>query len=98
MDVVLPETGCNILNSASSFYNYSTDRYTRSLYYLYDGKAFLQSTSTSPYQYNYSGTCLVTGDLTYKPELKVYFPALSFALVCFAILVVYNVIIKRLLP
>lgn len=98
MDVVLPETGCNIINSSTSFYNYSSDGRTRAYYVIYDGKAFLQSTNTSQYGYTYSGDCLVTGDLVYKPELDVYFPIISFCLVCAILLFIYHLFIKRLLP
>ena len=98
MYVILPETGCNILNNSTSFYNYSTDRRTRNVYYIYDGKAFLQSSQTSPGQYTYTGDCLSTGDLIYKPELQIYFPIVSFCLISFVIYVVYSIIIKRLLP
>lgn len=98
MNVELPSTGCNIINSSTTFYNYSSDGRTRSSYVIYDGKAFLQSTNTSQYAYNYTGHCLVTGDLVYKPEIEVYFPIISFCLVCFALLLIYNIFIKRLLP
>lgn len=98
MDVVLPETGCNIINSSTSFYNYSSDGRTRASYVIYDGKAFLQSTNTSQYGYSYSGDCLVTGDLVYKPEIDVYFPIVAFCIICFITYVIYNIIIKRLMP
>lgn len=70
MNVELPSTGCNIINSSTSFYNYHSDGRTRDTYIIYDGKAILQSTSTSQYGYSYSGDCLTTGDLVYKPEVK----------------------------
>lgn len=98
MDVVLPSTGCNIINSSTSFYNYSTDGHTRETYVIYDGKAILQSSNTSQYGYTYTGTCLSTGDLVYKPELDVYFPILAFILCCSILLFIYHVFIKRLLP
>lgn len=98
MNVVLPATGCNIINSSTSFYNYSSDGRTRESYVIYDGKAFLQSSSTSQYGYTYSGDCLVTGDMIYKPELDVYFPIISFCLCCAILLFIYNIFIKRLLP
>lgn len=98
MDVVLPATGCNIINSSTTFYNYSTDGRTRETYVIYDGKAILQSTNTSQYGYTYSGDCLSTGDLVYKPELDVYFPVISFCIVCFITLMIYRIFIKRLLP
>lgn len=98
MDVILPSTGCNIINSSTSFYNYSTDSRTRDYYVIYDGVAHLQSSSYSQYGYSYSGTCLETGDLVYKPEVQVYFPILSFILCCSILLFIYHVIIKRLLP
>lgn len=98
MDVVLPSSGCNILNSSSTFYNYSPDRRTRQTYVIYDGKALLQSTSTSQTGYTYTGDCLVTGDLVYKPELDVYFPLLSVCFICAILLLIYNIFLKRLLP
>ena len=98
MNVELPTTGCNIINSSTSFYNYSSDSRTRDYYVIYDGKAFLQNSSYSQYGYTYSGTCLETGDLVYKPEVQVYFPILSFMLVCSILLFIYHVFIKRLLP
>lgn len=70
MNVELPNTGCNIINSSTSFYNYHSDGRTRDTYIIYDGRAILQSTSTSQYGYNYNGECLSTGDLVYKPEVK----------------------------
>lgn len=70
MNVELPATGCNILSSNSTVYNYSDDRHTRRQYSIYDGKIFLTSTSISSYGYDVTGTCLTTGDLVYKPEYK----------------------------
>lgn len=98
MNVELPSSGCNILISSTSFYNYSSDRYTRNRYYIYDGVARLESSVTSSYRYDYTGTCLHTGDLVYKPELKVYFPILSFICCCFILLLIYRIFIKRLMP
>lgn len=73
MDVELPTTGCNILNSSTTFYNYSSDSRTRETYIIYDGEAHLQSSTYNQYGYSYSGDCLSTGDLVYKPELQVWF-------------------------
>lgn len=98
MDVVLPTTGCNIINSSTTFYNYSPDGRTRASYVIYDGKAFLQSSNTNQYGYTYTGDCLVTGDLVYKPELDVYFPVISFCIICAILLFIYHLFIKRLLP
>lgn len=99
MNIDLPSTGCNIINSSTSFYNYSSDLRTRSLYYIYDGKAILSSSTTSTYPYSPTGTCLVTGDLVYKPEFQdVFFPALAFMFVVFSFLLIYKIFIKRLMP
>lgn len=70
MDVELPSEGCNIINSATSFYNYRNNNRTRSLYYIYDGKARKASENTQQNAYIYTGECLVTGDLVYRPEYK----------------------------
>lgn len=77
MNVELPNTGCNILYSADTIYNYSDNNHTRSEYSIYSGEIFLRNTSTSTYGYNVTGTCLNTGDLVYKPEVKVYFEIIS---------------------
>lgn len=98
MDVELPVTGCNIINSATSFYNYSSDGRTRESYVIYEGKALLQSTSTNQYGYTYTGDCLSTGDLVYKPELVVYYPIVAFCLVSFITIIIYRIFIKRLMP
>lgn len=70
MDVILPSTGCNIINNSTSFYNYSEDLKTRETYYIYEGVAHLQNSTYNQYGYTYSGYCLQTGDLVYKPEYK----------------------------
>lgn len=98
MDVQLPSTGCNILLSSTSFYNYSPDRRTRRRYYIFEDTAHLESESYSQYGYDYTGTCLHTGDLKYRPELQIYFPFLAALILLFGLFVVYRVIIKRLLP
>lgn len=98
MNVELPSTGCNIINSSTTFYNYHTDNRTRDYYVIYDGKALLQSSTYNQYGYSYTGTCLTTGDLVYKPEVQVYFPILSFIIICSILLFIYNLFIKRLLP
>lgn len=98
MNVELPSTGCNIINSSTTFYNYSPDSRTRESYIIYDGVAKLQSSSYSQYGYTYSGTCLHTGDLVYRPEIRIYFPFIAFILVSFALILIYKIIFKRLMP
>lgn len=98
MDVQLPESGCNIIQNSTTFYNYSSDSRTRQTYVIYDGVAYLQSTSTSSYPYSYTGTCVHTGDMVYHPELEVYFPVLSFCFCCVIGLLIYQIFLKRLLP
>lgn len=96
MDVVLPSTGCNIINSATTFYNYSEDLRTRDTYVIFDGKAIKQSSSTSQYGYSYSGECLVTGDLVYKPEYKEFiFPYISIITSCVLFYLAYRLIVHK---
>lgn len=97
MNVELPSTGCNIINNATTFYNYSTDNKTRETYIIYDGKALLQSSTYNQYGYTYSGDCLDTGDLVYKPELRVYFPITAFIIIMIITLIIYKVILERFL-
>lgn len=97
MDVVLPSTGCNIINSSTTFYNYSPDGKTREAYVIYDGKALLQSSSYNQYGYSYSGTCLNTGDLVYHPELKgVWFPIVGLIAILFIYRLVFRLFRGRL--
>lgn len=95
MDVELPSTGCNIINSSTSFYNYSTDARTRETYIIYEGKALLQARNTNQYGYTYTGNCITTGDLVYRPELKIYFPFISFILICFTFYLAYKIVLWR---
>lgn len=94
MEIQLPTGGCNI------FYGNYIDHYlnnTRRRYYINNNKLILNSTSTyssMPSGYN----CISQGDIHYNPELAIEFPFLAFGLVVFALLMVYKVIIKRLLP
>ena len=97
MNVELPTTGCNIINSATSFYNYSSDSKTRESYIIYEGKALLQSSTYNQYGYTYTGTCLNTGDLVFKPELRVYFPVTAFIVIMIITLIIYKVILERFL-
>lgn len=98
MNVELPSTGCNIINSATTFYNYSPDSRTRETYIIYDGVAHLQSSSYSQYGYTYSGDCLSTGDLVYQPQVQVYFPFLAIFSIIFILVLIYRLIFKRLMP
>lgn len=98
MNVELPSTGCNVINSSTSFYNYSPDSKTRETYVIYEGVAHLQSSSYNQYGYSYTGTCVHTGDFVYKPELQVIFPFYAFILAVILFILVYRVMIKRLLP
>lgn len=97
MNVELPSTGCNIINSATSFYNYSTDNKTREVYVIYEGKALLQSSTYNQYGYTHTGTCLNTGDLVYEPELRVYFPIFAFCLIASAMFLAYKIVLGRFL-
>lgn len=87
MNVELPSTGCNIIGSATTFYNYSPDSKTRDTYIIYDGKAIKQSTSYNQYGYSYSGDCLNTGDLVYRPEVKDFWMP-HMAILAFGIIVI----------
>lgn len=96
MIVQLPSTGCNILANDNTLYNYPNNnlRYT---YTLYDGQLFLRESGSSTYGYNYTGTCLSTGDVVYKPEYDVVFQFFSFFLVAFAFILLYLILFKRFL-
>lgn len=95
MNVELPSSGCNIINSSTSFYNYSTDSRTRKTYVIYEGKALLQASNTNQYGYTYTGDCLTTGDLVYRPELQIYFPFIASIIIVGAILLAYKIVLWR---
>lgn len=95
MQVELPTTGCNIIQSATSFYNYNSGDTVRDTYVIFDGKALLQSHQTNQYGYSYTGTCLSTGDLVYKPELPIYFQFMSMILVAAAFGLVFKYILRK---
>lgn len=97
MNVELPTYGCNIINSSTSFYNYSTDAKTRETWIIYDGKAILQSSNYNQYGYTYSGTCLSTGDLVYKPEYEVLFPIAAFIIILLILSIIYKIMLERFL-
>lgn len=96
MYVELPSTGCNVIQSSTTFYNYSPDSKTRQTFVLIDGNIYKQSESYNQYGYTYTGTCLSTGDLVYKPELKIYFEAIAFSLCIFLGWLLFHLIIRRL--
>lgn len=96
MIVQLPETGCNIVANDYTIYNYVNNNY-RDTYTLYEGRLFLRESSSSTYGYNYTGTCVSTGDLIYKPEYDVVFQFMAFALVAFTFILIYQILFKRFL-
>lgn len=96
MKIDLPTQGCNV------FYGTYFDNYyngVRTRYYLNDGQSIPSTSQT--YINNPSNVyCLSSTQfqLWYKPELEVYFGAISL-LICFlAFSIIYKTIIKRLLP
>lgn len=94
MEIELPSNGCNVYYGTylENFY-----RGTRSRYYFNNDNLILNSTTT--YTYEPTGVnCVSTGDITYKPEHQVYFPFLASIVVVFALVLIYKVIIKRLMP
>lgn len=68
-------------------------------YYFIEGKFYktgmsASSSSLDPAQF---GGCM-NDPIYYKPELRVYFPLLSFALCVFVFITIYKLIFKRLMP
>lgn len=92
MEVVLPETGCNI-KTDTGFYNISTDGSVKENYQIYYGRSYLESVENGTF--TYTGTCLETGDLVYKPELEVYFELVAIFCVSFILYFLYKITIGR---
>ena len=91
MNVELPNTGCNILQSDNLIYNYSNNNRTRKEYVIYEGKLYLRNESNSNYDLSHNGTCLSTSDLVYKPELRgVWFPIIAFVMFFGIVLFVFK--------
>ena len=61
------------------------------------GKAFKANETTSSYGYDYTGTCLSTGDIVYAPEMKIFIPFIVIILIMAAWVIVYNTMLKRFL-
>lgn len=98
MEVEIPSGGCNIYYG--TYVDHFTDSgRTRTRYYLSEGKLIESTASTSNYSQlpNYYH-CLSSGELTYKPEVMVYFPFLASLVLLLALSLVYKIFIKRLLP
>lgn len=93
MEVELPVNGCSVLTSPNTLYNYHHN--IRTLYYIYDGKLVKSSTSTYS-SLPINSVCLSQGDLVYRPEVKIHFYFMSFCLVAFAGILLFNIIIKNL--
>lgn len=93
MEVELPSTGCNIMSSYNTVDNYFNG--TRIRYYIYDGK-FIRSSSSSYSRLPDNSYCLRSGDLVYKPEIPVYFSFMSFCIISFAGILLFNIVIKKL--
>lgn len=97
MNIDLPVEGCNILTSDNSLYNYSADGHTRTHYVIYDGKLVKESEQYSQYGYSYTGTCLSTGDLVYKPELRINFEIYSLAVLLVVGYLLFSFILEKLM-
>lgn len=96
MNIELPSTGCNILQSDNLIYNYLPDGRTRREYAIFDGQLKLRNESTSQYGYSYTGECLSTGDLIYKPEWKeLIMPHLAIGVFIFIVIAIFKLLRGR---
>lgn len=93
MEIEVPSDGCFVASGSNVFDHYVGSIRTR--YYLYDGK-FVRGSSNNHSTLPSDSYCIQSGDLVYKPELEIYFKFISFSLVIFAMLIVWNLIIKNL--
>lgn len=78
MNVDVPDSGCNIIQSDNLLYNYSNNNRTRTEYTIYEGQLYKRAETTNNVGYTISGTCVNDGDIVYQPVLKVWFPIISF--------------------
>lgn len=95
MEITLPTNGCNINQSAGYIDNYYNG--TRTRYLINENKL------TPVYRTTYSGgvpqyySCLVTGDIIYKPEIAIYFPILAGGIIILILAVLFKISIGKLL-
>lgn len=95
MEIELP-SGCNVINSATSFYNYTNNNRTRALYYIYEGQIIKSNEQTNVNPYTYTGECLQTGDLIYKPEYKEFvFPNIAIIMFFVIVIIVFRLLRGR---
>ncbi len=92
MEIELPNEGCNVITS-TGFTNYNGS--IRRNYIIFGARAFLTSENTSSVGQNYTGECISTGDLVYKPELEVYFNVLSIFIFLFILFVAFRLMLYR---
>lgn len=91
----IPTNGCLYLNSSTTFTHYLNG--TATSYVIMNDKAI--KTRTSSYSTMPTGyQCVEAQSLTYKPELEVYFPIISFCIILLLTSLIYKMIIKRLMP
>lgn len=91
----LPTAECNVFNGA---YIDSYNNNLRTRYYLHEGSLIPSSTQVYT-QLPQNSHCLTSQEvLEYKPEYQVWFSALALGVCILAFVVIYNTIIKRLLP
>lgn len=93
MEIEIPSGGCFIATGDNTFAHYLNNR--RITYYFHDGK-LIQGSSTTYTNLPNGYHCLSKGDVLYKPEIYVYFSAISFGLVAIIGILIFNLIIKRL--
>lgn len=87
MNVELPSTGCNISQSAGYIDNYYNNTRTR---YVVDNNRLVRVYQTTYTSQPTGYTCLRTGDLTYNPEISVYFQIIA----CIAVVAIFFGILK----
>lgn len=95
MEYNLPTAQCNVFNGT---YLDSYNNGIRTRYYLHEG-LLIPSSQQAYNQVPTTAICMTSSQkLDYKPELQVWFSALALGVCFLAWVVVYNTIIKRLLP
>ena len=93
MNIDLPSTGCNVLESADTIVNYSADGAIRSTYTIKNAQLYLSSVETG--EYIPTGTCLSTGDLEWEPQYKIAAELVSIFVVAFIFWFIYHITLRR---
>lgn len=99
-DSQILSASCNVLSGSNTITSYSNSNRTRKTWIRSGSSWYLYQTSTNNNGYNLDGyNCFDVSTLTYEYDyIYPVYEFISFCLIGFALILIYKVIIRRLLP